>query len=178
MAAGGTYEPIATSTVSTPVATITFSSIPSTYTDLKVIMNLSDDDAEAGTGAPTFTFNNDSSALYSQVRVSGRNDATLTTSLTTGQTKIYALFWNNSPTSTTIFPLMIVDIFSYAGSSNKSCLITAADDRGASPTLGAVERMVGLYRSTTAISRMDITNDGNKKFETGSIVTIYGIKAA
>lgn len=178
MPAGATYEPIATSTVSTPVATITFSSIPATYTDLKIVMSLSDDDSEAGTGAPTFTFNNDSSALYSQTRVTGRNDATFSSSGTTGQTKIYALFWNNSPTSTTIFPLMIVDVFNYAGSTSKTCLITASDDRGASPTLGAVERMVGLYRSSTAISRIDITNDGAKKFETGSIVTIYGIKAA
>jgi hypothetical protein len=169
-----TYEPIATQTVSTPTATITFSSIPATYTDLRVVMCLADDDSEAGTGAPTFTFNGDTATNYSQTVLRG-DGASASSQQQTSQTKIYALYWNNSPTSTTMFPMMTLDIFSYAGSTNKSVLITASDDRNGT---GSVERTVGLYRSTSAITQLSISNDGNKKFETGSIVTIYGIKAA
>lgn len=174
MPAGATYEPIATQTVSTPVATITFSSIPATYTDLRVTMSLADDDSEAGTGAPTFRFNNDTATNYSQTVLRG-DGTTAYSNIQVNKTFIYALYWNNSPTSTTTYPFMTLDIMSYAGSTYKTTLITAADDRNGT---GGVERMVGLWRSTSAINRLDILNDGGKKFETGSIVTLYGIKAA
>ena len=174
MAAGTTYEPIATSTVSTPVATITFSSISQAYTDLKVVMLLADDSSEAGTGAPTFTFNNDTATNYSQTVMYG-NGTTTIPALQINVAKIYALYWNNSPTSTTQFPLMILDVMGYTGSTYKTTLISAADDRNGT---GSSERSVGLWRSTSAINRIDVTNDGAKKFATGSIITIYGIKAA
>lgn len=169
-----TYEPIATTTVSTPVATITFSSISSSYTDLKVVMSLADDDSEAGTGAPIFRFNNDTATNYSQIVVYG-NGSTITNASQISKSQIYALYWNNSPTSTVQFPLMILDVINYGGSTTKTVLISTADDRNGT---GAVERSAGLWRSTSAINRIDITNDGAKKFETGSIVTIYGIKGA
>lgn len=174
MPAGATYEPIATTTVSTPVATITFSSIPATYTDLRVSMSLSDDDSEAGTGAPVFRFNNDTGTNYNQITLRG-DGTSVTSQSAVNRSYIYALYWNNSPTSTTIFPFMTLDIMSYTGSTNKTVLITAADDRSGT---GSVERLVGIWRSTSAINELNILNDGGKKFETGSIVTIYGIKAA
>jgi hypothetical protein len=169
-----TYEPIATTTVTTPVATITFTSIPATYTDLRVVMCLADDDTEAGTGAPTFRFNGNTGTNYGQVTL--RTDGTTISSqvVSTGN-KIYALYWNNSPTSTTLFPMMTLDIMSYTKAVNKTVLITATDNRSGT---GACERMVGMWRSTAAITQLEIGNDGTKKFETGSIATIYGIKAA
>lgn len=169
-----TYDRIATQTVSTPVNTITFSSIPSTYTHLRVVMTLADDDGEAGTGAPTFRFNNDSGTNYSQIVLRG-DGSSASSQMQISKTWIYALYWNNSPTSTVLFPMMTLDIFNYAGSTNKTTLITAADDRNGT---GSVERSVGLWRSTAAINRLDILNDGGRNFETGSRVSLYGIVKA
>ena len=175
MAAGATYEPITTQTVSTPAATITFTSIPATYTDLRVVMVLSDDDTEVGTGAPIFRFNGDTAGNYSQITMHGDSTSGVTSQVTTSGTKIYALYWNNSPTSTVIYPVYTLDILNYAGANYKSVLVTTADDRNGT---GAVERHMGVWLSTSAITQLDVTNDGNKKFETGSIITLYGIKAA
>ena len=38
MAAGATYEPIATQTLASAAASITFSSIAATYTDLRLVL--------------------------------------------------------------------------------------------------------------------------------------------
>jgi hypothetical protein len=69
---------------------------------------------------------------------------------------------------------LTLDLFSYAGSTFKTALITQSNDRNGS---GSVEQTVALYRSTTAISRIDL-NSGAPYFNTGTIATIYGILKA
>jgi hypothetical protein len=67
-----------------------------------------------------------------------------------------------------------LDIFSYAGSTFKTTLYTASGDKNGS---GAVERGVALYRSTSAINRVDLFGwTGN--LATGTTATLYGIKNA
>jgi len=77
-----TYEPIATNTLSSAAATVTFSSIPSTYTDLVLIMQgksaLSTDDVQ-------LYFNSDTGSNYS-----------LTTLIGTGSTATSARYSNLS----------------------------------------------------------------------------------
>jgi hypothetical protein len=169
-----TYEPIANFNLSTPASILSFTSLPSTYTDLRVVMNLADDPSEAGTGAPIIYFNNDRTSLYSQTAMWG-DGSTASSASRISDTKIYALYQGNSPTSTTLFPVMIVDIMNYASSVNKVALISTAADRSGS---GSAERHIGLYRSNTAISSFYVSNDGAKNFATGSTMAIYGIKRA
>ena len=164
-----TYEPIATTTLGSAAASITFSSIAGTYTDLRLVFV-----GQAGT-LDTFanfrvTFNSDNGTNYSRTTVSG-NGSTASTSRSTSQSYIDLARANLS----TSFPSMhTIDLFSYAGSTNKTILITSAMDFNGS---GAVEYLVGLWRNTSAITTIKIETSDNQ-YLAGTTATLYGIKNA
>ena len=161
-----TYEPIATTTLGSATTTITFNSIPGTYTDLRLVYVPF---TETFASSQTITFNNDTSALYSWTFISG-DGATATSGMGTGQIGLDTFSANPL---TTPPMLLTVDIFSYAGSTNKTCLMTGSSDKNGS---GAVNRRVGLYRSTTAITSLTITSANN--LAVGTTATLYGILKA
>ena len=162
-----TYEPIATTTLGSATNSITFSSISSAYTDLRLVL-LSFGDNSAG---PRLRLNNDSTSLYSYTYmygtgsgvVSGRASSTdvIATHYATGYPTDYP-------------PMLTVDFFNYAGSTNKTMLLTTSMDKNGS---GEVNRAVALYRSTSAISSILISRaSGN--YIAGTTATLYGILKA
>ena len=64
MAAGSTYTPIATQTLSSSVSNITFSSISGIYTDLILIVNIAE---TPSIGSFVFRVNGDSGNNYSVI---------------------------------------------------------------------------------------------------------------
>ena len=160
-----TYEPIATTTL-VSAGSISFTSIPATYTDIRLVLvafassNLNFD----------IRFNNDSSALYSQTDLYG-NGTTASSGRQSGNTQISMTAYANFGT---VPHLTTLDLFSYAGSTNKTSLITQSNDRNGT---GYVGRTVALYRSTSAINRLDVIA-GAPTFSAGTIATLYGIKNA
>ena len=166
-----TYEPIATTTLGSAASSITFSSIPSTYTDLRLVF--------VGTAtSTTFTtyirFNGVSTGtLYSQTYLKG-DGSTAGTGRYSNQNQISNDGYANE-ISATIPELIEIDIFSYAGSTNKTFLSRVSQDRNGSGATGAT---VGLFRSTSAISSITLTSDFTATFATGTTATLYGIKAA
>lgn len=162
-----TYEPIATTTLGANATTITFNSISSAYTDLRlVLVALTNNDGK-------ITFNSDTATNYSQTYIYGEGSAA-NSGRFTNQAFLYTdpgygFFTAGVPV------LYTVDIFSYAGSTYKTTLQTNNDDRNGS---GAVERSVGLWRNTAAITRIDITSAATNGWLTGTTATLYGIKAA
>jgi hypothetical protein len=67
MPAGNTYESIATQTLGSSSGSITFSSIPSTYTDLVIVFS----GTTAALVAVDIQFNGDTSTNYSRTIISG-----------------------------------------------------------------------------------------------------------
>jgi hypothetical protein len=160
-----TYEPIATTTLSSAATNITFSSIPATYTDLRVVFV----GTCTSTGSLLCTFNNDTSPLYSQTILAGGAAASSSRTIDASQVSL-----NNNVNLGTVPQARYIDVFSYAGSRNKSYLAqTIADLNGS----GFVEVYVGIYRSTSAINRLDVFS-GNNTLAAGSTATLYGIKNA
>jgi hypothetical protein len=164
-----TYEPIATSTLGSAAASITFSSIPATYTDLRLVLTAL---ASSSTIGGYIIYNNDSGANYSWTNLRGDGSSAASTTIAPA-TQINLAFVSTA--TTTIPAFYTADIFSYAGSTNKTCLTTASADKNGS---GSVERHVGLWRNTTAINRLDIYTNAVANFATGTIATLYGIKNA
>jgi hypothetical protein len=76
--------------------------------------------------------------------------------------------------SNTYPSLCTADIFSYAGSTYKTLLISTAEDYNGS---GGVEAKVGLWRSTSAITSITIFNSVSN-FAIGTTATLYGILKA
>jgi len=162
-----TYEKIATTTLSSTSATITFSSIAATYTDLRIVFVGSTN--TVGNGI-IVRFNSDTATNYSQTYLYGSGSA----AGSGRQTSVGYLYLATAALSTTIPQLVTADIFSYAGSTYKTVLGTASQDLNGS---GYVDMNVGLWRSTSAITTVALNNESGS-FNIGTTATLYGIKAA
>ena len=165
MTAGSTYTPIATTTLGSAQASISLSSIPSTYTDLLVV-------ASIGSASPqqayVIRFNSDSATNYSWTRLAG-DGTTASSSRGTNQTYISG-FEIGSSTDT---GAQIIHINNY---SNTNVFKTAlARINYATYHSSAI---AGLWRSTSAINSITISSSGGANIVTGSTLTLYGIAAA
>ena len=166
MAAGATYEPIATQTLASAAAGITFSSIPATYTDLRIVCTLT----VASATSIGLQANGDTATNYSLTYLSG----TGTSAISSRQTSQPRWKFNLPLDASTTVPEMITaDIFNYAGSTYKTMLGTeSADTNGA----GRTTQTVQLWQSTSAITSLYLFPSG-ANFNTGTTATLYGIKA-
>ena len=160
-----TYEPIATTTLGSAASSITFSSIPATYTDLRLVIV----GTPAAGASLDVNFNSDTGANYSRTTLYG-DGSTANSTRNTGLT-----FWRATLALATTAPsLVTLDIFSYAGSTYKTGLSVFSGDANGS---GYQYQNVNLWRSTSAINRIDL-GLGGTNFNTGTTATLYGIKAA
>jgi hypothetical protein len=148
---------------------VTFSSIPSTYTDL-IILSFAANTAINANGMG-IRFNSDTATNYSKTylysdgtsAVSGRGS---------NQTNISI---SNLPISSTgVFAATITNIQNY---SNATTYKTVISRGGGGNTGNLVIGYVGTWRSTSAISTIDLINDSGN-FITGSTFNLYGITAA
>lgn len=168
MAAGATYEPIATTTLGSAASSISFSSISSAYTDLRLVLVTNG----VTSGVNAFCrFNSDTASNYSFTGIYGIGSSA-GSNKSTGSNGMQLDFYY--ALDTTIPNLITLDIFSYAGSTNKTTLITFSSDLNG---LGSVERGVGLWRSTAAINTVLLYMTG-QNFKTGTTATLYGILKA
>ena len=161
--ATATMVPIATQTLGSAAASITFSSIPGTYTDLRLVLNVAGYN-QTPSSNPVMQFNSDNATNYSYTNLAGSGSAGGTTSYV----PIAAFSVGTAAQAYSYF----IDIFSYAGSTNKTVLSQAAyDSNGA----GYVELIVGLWRSTSAITSITVKMLSSTTFSTGTIATLFGI---
>lgn len=162
-----TYEPVATFTAATATGSVSFSSIPNTYTDLTLVINGSLRDSGDNL---LLRFNGDSSSLYAQTDISA-SAGTLATQRTSG-VRLYVPFTDQF-VQTSPF-LVTLNIFSYAGSQFKTCLVSTNNDANGS---GRISSGVLLYRSTNAITSLELTANSGI-YNAGTTATLYGIKNA
>lgn len=160
-----TYDSIATTTLGSAASTITFSSIPGTYTDLRLVLV----GRVSATNANIVFYVNGNTSSYSQTNIYG-NGSTVTSDRLTNMDGWYATQADLG--STTIPSLYTLDIFSYAGSTNKTSLFVSSQDKNGS---GVVFHGVGLWRNTSAITSVTMLQSSN--FAAGTTATLYGIKA-
>jgi hypothetical protein len=165
-----TYEKIATTTLGSAASSITFSSIAASWTDLRVVLLATT--STSGT-VIRMQHNSDSTSVYSFTELYGSGSA-VSADNGTSSASINISDSNVVGSSTTIPSMITIDIFSYAGSTYKTSLITESQDYNGT---GAVTRTVGLWRSTSAITAVNLfPASGN--FNIGTTATLYGIKAA
>lgn len=163
-----TYDNIATTTLGSSAANITFSSIPATYTDLRVVIT-----GTSTTGSQNIfgTLNSDSGTNYSMTRM----NATGTFAQSDTRPNDVWMLLNSAGTSTTVPFLIELDLLSYTSSKFKSILCVTSENLGA--TTGAINRSVYSWRSTSAITAISLFPSGGN-LATGTTATLYGIKNA
>jgi hypothetical protein len=164
-----TYEPIATTTLGSAASDITFTSIPATFTDLRVIMV----STTSNTTGLNCQVNGDTGANYSVTAIFGDGTSASSTQLG-GATRFYLTGLGAGNTSTTIPNFSELNFFSYAGSTFKTMLYTDSLDKNGS---GEVFKSVNLWRSTSAITSLKLYPTAGT-LNIGTTATLYGIKNA
>ena len=163
-----TYEPIATTTLSSSAASITFTSISSAYTDLRLIVNC----ISVGNSTGFVRCNGDSGTNYSLTHLNG-NGSTVSSGRNTSSSN--GLGIQTSVATNTNPVLWTVDLFSYASTSSyKTALTTASNDQNGS---GSVQRTVAMWQNTSAVTSLEVRSSIDD-FNTGTTATLYGIKNA
>ena len=151
------YESIATATGTGSSGTITFSSIPSTYTSLQIRYT---NRMGAAGDSILMRFNSDSGTNYARHAFYGTGSV-VTASAQSSVTATNIGSWFNGA-DTTQPQVGIIDIHNYAVTTQNS---------------GDVDLVSGLWMNTAAVSTITFSVVGNT-FSTGSTFSLYGIKAA
>jgi hypothetical protein len=160
-----TYEPISTQTLGTAVASVTFSSIPQTYTDL--VMTVAT--ISSTTNYPYVVLNGDTGTNYSKTWLTGTGS--VVSSGRDGATAISYITANAASTTSSGF-ISIVQFMNYANTTTNKTFLSRSNNAGS-----GVDLQVNLWRDTSAITSVQIlANTGT--FSAGSTFTLYGIKAA
>lgn len=163
MAAGSTYTPIATTTFSGSATSYTFSSIPSTYTDLVLICSIFN-----STSANTYIrFNGDSSSIYSRTQLSGNGS-----SATSGRVSNTNAGYIDAVPTQNPSENIIVNFQNYSNGSVYKTFLSRANNAAT-----GVQATVGLWRQTDAINSILISTDAGT-MTAGTSFTLYGIAAA
>ena len=173
MAAGATYVPIATTTLGSTSTIVSFTSIPSTYTDLRlVIIPL----GVNGTGVNDYIqLNSDGNYNYSYTYLFGNGGST-NSSRVSNNDRIN-IDQNYSTTGATNPSVHTIDFLSYSNTTTYKNMLIRFSTMGSSPiSTGA---SVALWRSTSAINQIDVVRQNyQNSFNTGSTFTLYGIASA
>lgn len=172
-----TYTLINSNVLSSSAASVTFSSIPATYTDLVLRASVRCN----GTGFPDtndnlrFWFNNSLTAIYSNTDLEGNGASATSQSNTLSFIKgNYAA--NGSTSTSGTFANVELYIPSYTASQNKPLSLISAQENNS--TTAYTVATAGLFRSTTAISRIDVDSQNGNSFVSGSSFYLYGISNA
>jgi hypothetical protein len=166
MAAGNTYEAIATQTLGSAAASVTFSSIPSTYTDLVLISTAG---VTSGLLNYAVRFNSDSGANYSRTVLSGTGVGTATdrnTNIT------YNILNDYGYLDTTLNTNILAHIMNYSNATTFKTTLSRTNN-----TANGTSTCVNLWRSTAAINSLLILPTGST-FLAGSTFSLYGIASA
>jgi hypothetical protein len=157
-----TYEPIATTTLGSAQASVTFSSITGTYTDLILVVN-----GTITSGGENFLiqFNGDTAANYSDTRLGGNGSAAFSTRTSSQTSMVAANIYSGQGT-------IIFQIQNYSNTTTYKTLLSRV-----SYASNVVSSHVGLWRKTPeAITSIYMILSG-QNFSSGTSFTLYGIKA-
>jgi len=169
MAAGNTYVALATNTLSSTAATVSFSSIPSTYTDLVLVATL----RQSTTNQDGYLrFNSDTGTNYSDTVVRG-NGSTASSVRDTSAAGIDIGVMSNSANASGEFETVIINIMNYANTTTNKTVIMRTNQ-----TASIVNAIVGLWRSTAAINTVSLESRNSGSFAIGSTFSLYGIASA
>lgn len=156
-----TYDCIATTTLNTAETSVTFSSISGNYTDIVLVIDGAP--ISGGTSMDSnWRVNGDTGSNYSDTRWQNAS-----TDRSTSAT--FARF--GAPRSSGRY----TQILQFMNYSNTTTYKTGVARSGNNEV---VEAYVGLWRNTSAITSITVVSGQGRNYTSGTIFTLYGIKAA
>ena len=171
-----TYTLINSNVLSSSAASVTFSAIPATYTDLVLRISARTDNAGTDDGV-NLTINSTAGTAYSRTFLYG--DGATATSGRTASTSRFSISptgVNGNTTTANTFGNAEIYIPSYLISQNKPIgYFGAYENNATTAKLGAY---AGLWQNTAAITQLDLTPSTGTNFLSTSSFYLYGISNA
>jgi hypothetical protein len=162
-----TYTPIATTTLGSAAASVTFSSISGAYTDLILVAN-----SIRTTGLDNIgvRFNSDTGTNYSWTILKGDGSSASSDRRSSVTDIIFNVYNSTAPSAG------VLQIQNYSNTTTNKTVLS----RSSGASAGYVYATVGLWRSTSAITSITLFDEGTTSavINTGSTFTLYGVKSA
>ena len=169
-----TYQLIASNTLSSSAASVTFSSIPGTYTDLVIRCSVRSN-SSAISDVLNLEINGNTATVYSTTILYANSGAAGSLrSSSDAYTKI-GYYVSADTTTANTFGSLEIYIPSYLASQNKAISGFGVGE-GDVATYDRIGATAGLYRNTTAVSSLKLTLLTGPNFMSGSSFFLYGIK--
>jgi hypothetical protein len=170
------YIPIASQTLSSNQATVTFSSIPTSLLgkNLRDLVLVAEGVATGDNIGMTASFNSDSGSNYSSVTMQG-NGSTAASSAPIGQTSLYVA--NNAAFAASGRAIVAtLSVFDFAQTNKHKSTLTRSNAINASS--GGTEAVAGRWASTSAITSLSVNaiSGNGHTFAVGSTFSLYGIE--
>lgn len=155
----GVMRPIATTEVMTPVASITFSSIPADYRDLCVCVTHSRFNGETGASTSSIRFNGDTGSNYHEQFL-----------LASGSTAVPSQIAAGTAVTMPSTPAFYVP--NYLSTDQHKMVFGGGPYGWVSPVMC---RSAGVWANTAAVTSVTIAAQGVFNWEVGTRMTLYGI---
>jgi hypothetical protein len=167
-----TYTLIASNTTTSAVASVSFSSIPATFTDL--LIKASARNTDTGGGSASIRFNGDNTTgNYSVLRLLAAGSGTPGSAIYTGSAG--AMFISSNDYTANTFGNTEIYIPNYNLSTTyKAVYSDSTSENNAAESY--INISSGLYKSNSAVTSIEILAGGAFNFVTGSTFYLYGIK--
>lgn len=169
----GAFESIATTTLSTATASVTFSNIPQTYKHLQIRI-LGRTTRAATEATISIQLNSDTGSTWSTHQLSGDGS---TTSNSGGGSRAYdytgVCLGVGTSASANIFGVGITDILDYANTNKYKTIrtLTGKDLNGS----GSVGLYSANWQNTAAITTILFTDSSSNNLATNTSIALYGI---
>jgi hypothetical protein len=171
---GGSYESIATVTAAGGEASLSFTSIPSTYKHLQMRFFAKDTNAGTSQDALRIRLNSDSGTNYTEHSLRGTGTSAVAGGVT-GRNELRIDSCITQDGSTNIFGAGVMDLIDYASTTkNKTMRGFAGQDKNGA---GIVTLSSGLWLNTAAVTAIQVLPESGN-FAAGTVFSLYGIKGA
>ncbi len=163
---------LATTTLASSSATVTFSSLPTSgYRDLVLVMSVRNTTAGTGQDFLDIRFNGDTAGNYAGLRMQGSGTAASSSEQGANNTKIMTGLINEGNTTAGVFSGVNVSIFDYNQTDKHKTTLARSD-----APLSTVAAWAGRWASTAAITSITIFPD-NASWAAGSVFSLFGVTA-
>jgi hypothetical protein len=176
----GDFESIQTVTVGTATTTVTFSSIPATFTHLQIRASYQTSRVTYPLDKIFIRFNSDTASNYSTHVAQGDGSSAAASSENTTCLTDRDMSATTATSGGLVFGTLIMDILDYANTNKYKTTRTLIgfDTNGTVVGYGGRSGLLsGNWRSTSAITSVTFTVDNAANYSVNSKFALYGVKA-
>lgn len=170
-----TYQLIASNTLSSSAASVTFSAIPATYTDL-VLRYTARSDESGTTNANYMIVNSETGNVYSDTYLYGYGSTTTSGRNTNTSNRAFLSYIGvDSGATSNTFSSVELYFPNYNSTTNKPVSLFGVSENNSSTT-NVVNISAILLRITSGVTTINIAPPSANNFVSGSSFFLYGIK--